>query len=37
MGTQHAHRVVIEKNTSTEDKCIHATIQRKNTEYRKLG
>ena len=35
MGTQHAHRVVVKKNTSTEDICatrIRATIQRKNTE-----
>ena len=34
MGTQHAHRAVVKKNTSTE-MCatrIHATIQRKNTE-----
>ena len=28
-GTQHAHRVVIEKNTSTEDKCNKDTCRGK--------
>ena len=34
MGTRHAHRVVVKKNTSTEICAtrIRATIQRKNTD-----
>ena len=34
-GTQHAHRVVVKKNTSTEDTCNNT--EEKHREYRKLG
>ena len=40
MGTQHAHRVVVKKNTSTEDMCNKDTCnntEEKHREYRKLG
>ena len=35
MGTQHAHRVVVKKNTSTEDMCNNT--EEKHREYSKLG
>ena len=34
-GTQHAHRVVVKKNTSTEDTCNNT--EEEHREYRKLG
>ena len=35
MGTQHAHRIVVKKNTTTEDICNNT--EEKHREYRKLG
>ena len=32
MGTQHAHRVVVEKNTTTED--TYNNTEKKHREYR---
>ena len=35
MGTQHAHKVVVKKNTTTED--TYNSREEKHREYRKLG
>ena len=41
LGTQHAHRVVVKRNASTEDTCNKERVQQytdeKHREYRKLG
>ena len=35
MGSQHAHRVVVKRDTTTEDLCNNT--EEKHREYRKLG
>ena len=35
MGTQHAHKVVVKENTTTED--MYNTTEEKHRDYRKLG
>ena len=35
MGTQHAHRVVVKNNTTTED--TYNNTEEKHREYSKLG